>query len=184
MTKIDVSKLMSYILRHNPMRYKINMDTQGYVNTEDLITAVMAEEKLSHDETYNIIKDIVSSDKKQRFSFSDGESKIRANQGHSLDFVDIEFETIVPDCPLYHGTTIDNYKKIMTQGLLPMERQYVHLTPDLKIAKENARRWGRKSVILKINHQAMLRDKFEFLISKNKVYLTDHIPPEYITVYN
>lgn len=184
MTKIDVSKLMSYILRHNPMKYKIKMDTQGYINTKDLITAVMTEEKLSHDDAYNMIKDIVNSDKKQRFSFSDGETKIRANQGHSLDFVDIEFETIVPDCPLYHGTTIDNYKQIQTQGLLPMERQYVHLTPDIRTATENARRWGRPYVILKINHQAMLRDKFKFFISKNGVYLTEHIPPKYITTYD
>ena len=65
-----------------------------------------------------------------------------------------------------------------------MERQYVHLTPNIKIATENARRWGQKYVILKINHQAMLRDKFKFLISKNGVYLTDHIPPKYITVYD
>ena len=183
MKEIDVSKLMSYILRHNPMKYKIEMDTEGWVNTKDLITAVMSEEKLSYNEAYSIIKQIVSKDKKQRFAFLEGESKIRANQGHSLDFVDIKFETIAPDRPLYHGTTVDNYEKIKIYGLLPMERQYVHLTPDIMIAKENARRWGRKSVILKINHQAMLRDKFKFLVSKNGVYLTESVPPKYITVY-
>lgn len=183
MKEIDVSKLMSYILRHNPMKYKIEMDIEGWVNTKDLITAVMSEEKLSYNEAYSIIKQIVNKDKKQRFAFLDGESKIRANQGHSLDFVNIEFETIIPDRPLYHGTTVDNYEKIKIYGLLPMERQYVHLTPDIMIAKENARRWGRKSVILKINHQAMLRDKFKFLVSKNGVYLTESVPPKYITVY-
>lgn len=80
MKEIDISKLMSYILRHNPMKYKIEMDTEGWVNTKDLITAVMSEEKLSYDEAYSIIKQIVSKDKKQRFAFLDGESKIRANQ--------------------------------------------------------------------------------------------------------
>lgn len=169
MKEMDVSKLMSYILRHNPMKYKIEMDTEGWINTDGLITAIMSEEKLSHDEAYSIIKQIVSKDKKQRFAFLDGESKIRANQGHSLDFVNIEFETIVPDRPLYHGTTVDNYEKIKIYGLLPMERQYVYLTPDIMIAKENARRWGRKSVILKINNQAMIRDKFKFPVSKKMV---------------
>ena len=66
MKEIDISKLMSYILRHNPMKYKIEMDTEGWVNTKDLITAVMSEEKLSYDEAYSIIKQIVNKDKKTK----------------------------------------------------------------------------------------------------------------------
>ena len=36
----SISKLISYILRHNPMKYNLKMDSQGYVNTKELVKII------------------------------------------------------------------------------------------------------------------------------------------------
>ena len=46
---------------------------------------------------------IVRTDEKQRYSFNEDHSLIRANQGHSIP-VDVELEEKIPPDILWHGT--------------------------------------------------------------------------------
>lgn len=181
MEEKNISKLISYILRHNPMKYNLKMDSQGYVNTKELVKIIQSENKMfTLEETENILNTIVETDKKQRFSYSNDKTMIRANQGHSLDFVNINFTEVIPDCKLYHGTTLDNYNKIKNSGLKPMKRHYVHLTPDLNVAIDNAKRWNKPFVILEIDCENMIKNNINFYKSENNVYLVKEVLPEYI----
>ena len=126
----------------------------------------------------NMLEEIVSTDKKQRYSFSDDKSLIRANQGHSVP-VDVELEAKTPPETLYHGTGEKYVKAIDEQGLKRMSRRYVHLSGDYDTAVAVGRRHGRP-VVYEVETGRMARDGFKFFQSVNGVWLTDNAPAQYL----
>lgn len=134
------SVFLSLILRHNPQTIGIKLDRHGWADVDELI------QKINRHGQYKIdlktLKQIVAEDEKQRYSFSEDGTKIRANQGHSIP-VDVELEKAVPPDVLYHGTAERFYDSIMQKGLLPMSRLYVHLSKDTQTAEKVGRRHGK-----------------------------------------
>lgn len=166
-----ISKFISLILRHKPETIGIKLDKHGWADVKELLKGVnISMEELEH---------IVDTDEKQRYSFNDNKTKIRANQGHSIE-VDLELEPIEPPEYLYHGTATKFIGDIMKNGLQKQSRQYVHLSKDLDTAKKVGVRHG-ELVLLRINTLDMYRDGYKFYLSKNGVWLTDLVPVKYIT---
>jgi putative RNA 2'-phosphotransferase len=123
------------------------------------------------------LEEIVRTDAKGRYSFSEDGLKIRANQGHSID-VDVELEEREPPEFLYHGTGTRSLDSIWKDGLKSMNRQYVHLSTDKETAIKVGARHG-KPAVLKIRAQEMHEQGHEFWISKNGVWLVKAVPPRY-----
>ncbi|MFI6318460.1 RNA 2'-phosphotransferase [Nonomuraea sp. NPDC050556] len=67
----------------------------------------------------------------------------------------------------------------MSSGLLPMSRQYVHLSADRETAERVGARRG-KPVVLVVASGAMHREGHEFRVSANGVWLTAHVPPRFL----
>ncbi len=132
-----------------------------------------------------LLEEIVETDSKGRYSFNADGTKIRANQGHSIDVM-IEMEHREPPEYLYHGTARRFYKSIMSQGLLPGSRQFVHLSPDYETAAKVGYRHSKpdRPVILKIHAGKMAADGYDFMISDNGVWQLKHVPPQYIELAN
>ena len=126
------------------------------------------------------LEEIVRTDDKQRYSFNDDKTKIRANQGHSIP-VDVEFVACEPPELLYHGTGEKYYDSIMESGLLPKSRLYVHLSKDIETAKTVGVRHGTPVVFTVMSGQ-MFKDGYLFYCSRNGVWLTKHVPPKYLEV--
>ena len=146
------------------------MDKYGYVDTKSLIKALnITTEKLI---------EIVNKDNKQRYSFNSDKSKIRANQGHSIK-VDLELTEKQPPDILYHGTVEKFIDSILEKGLIPKERNHVHLSKDIETAHIVGQRRG-DPIILEINSKKMYEDGFKFYESENKVWLTEKVPVKYI----
>ncbi|MES2513134.1 MAG: RNA 2'-phosphotransferase [Bacteroidota bacterium] len=170
-----ISKFLSLILRHKPEEIGITMDANGWVSVDELI------EKCRQKNTvfdFDILDEIVISSDKQRFAFSDDYSKIRANQGHTVN-VDLEFEPTEPTGFLYHGTVEKFIGSIRSKGLQKMQRLHVHLSKDLETAVKVGSRRG-KPIILKINASQMHTDGHVFYLSKNGVWLCEEVPAKYI----
>ena len=121
-----LSKFISMILRHKPEVIGITLDEHGWANVDELVEGINKNEAFSK----ATLEKIVKTDKKQRYSFSQDKTLIRANQGHSIP-VDVELEKKEPPKVLYHGTGVKSVKAIQEHGLLPMERLYVHLSTDV-----------------------------------------------------
>ena len=115
---------------------------------------------------------------KKRFTFNEDESKIRANQGHSVD-VDLKLEAIEPPVVLYHGTVSKYMESIRKNGLVKGNRQHVHLSKDKETATIVGTRRGAP-IILIINSKLMHDSGHKFCLSKNGVWLTDEVPAEFI----
>ena len=181
MKKIDknqlkrVSKRMSYVLRHQPSSIGIKLDEQGWIDVEELLEA-FAKNGVSI--SRSLLETVVENNDKKRFSFSDDGSKIRANQGHSVNF-DLGLASKEPLEFLYHGTAVHNTDSIKETGIQKRNRHHVHLSPDEKTAHQVGSRHG-KPIILVIHAKAMFDAGFEFFESENGVWLTDEVPLKYI----
>lgn len=165
------------ILRHKPEAIGITLDEHGWADVDELIKGINEtgeEIEFSKD----TLETIVKTDKKQRYSFSQDRILIRANQGHSIP-VDVELEKKEPPKVLYHGTGVKSVKAIQEQGLLPMERLYVHLSIDVKTATNVVKRHDTP-VIFQVNAEQMQKDGYDFFQSVNGVWLTKEIPAKYL----
>lgn len=169
------SKFISLILRHKPEVIGISLDEHGWADVKELIEGV----NKTHPLTMALLEKIVQSDEKQRYSFNEDKTLIRANQGHSIP-VDVELPVTLPPEILYHGTGEKFVASIDQQGLLPMSRLYVHLSFDEGTAIKVGRRHG-KPVVYKVLSSQMAEDGFTFYRSLNGVWLTKTVPVKYLT---
>ncbi|MEQ9846194.1 RNA 2'-phosphotransferase [Pectobacterium brasiliense] len=172
----EVSKFLSYVLRHKPEAIGLTLNSEGWANIAELISGAAKDGRLL---TREMIQDVVDSSDKKRFSISADGLSIRAAQGHSSSQVDLRYEPKVPPELLYHGTATRFVDSINQQGLLPGSRQYVHLSADEATAINVGQRHG-KPVVLTIKAREMHQQGFVFYQADNGVWLTLTVPVPFI----
>lgn len=173
----ETSKFISLILRHKPETVGISLDEHGWADVQALIEGVNASG--NHHLDADLLEEIVRTDEKQRYSFNEDHTLIRANQGHSIP-VDVELEEMIPPAILYHGTGEKYVASIDREGLIPKSRLYVHLSSDEETARKVGSRHG-KPVIYTVDCAAMTADGYQFFLSANHVWLTKAVPAGYLT---
>ena len=174
MSNDSMSKFISLILRHRPEAAYIELDEHGWAEVDKLIEGIRRTGKRINRE---LLEEIVRTDNKQRYSFNEDKTYIRANQGHSVP-VDVGLKEQEPPVFLYHGTAAGFLASIEREGLKPMGRLYVHLSKDVETAVNVGKRHGNP-VVLKIHSGDMYRDGQAFYLSENGVWLTKKVVPEY-----
>ena len=170
------SKFIALILRHKPETIGITLDEHGWANVQELVDGINATGK--HHLNMELLEEIVRLDEKQRYSFNEDRSLIRANQGHSIP-VDVDLRETLPPKVLYHGTGEKYVPSIDEQGLIPKSRLYVHMSADKETAKTVGSRHGRP-VIYEIDCKSMSEDGYRFYLSENHVWLTKAVPAKYL----
>ena len=172
-----ISKSISYVLRHRPDSVGLTLDESGWVDVEELLSAFARNgKKLTRD----VLDEVVTRNDKQRFEFSADRARIRARQGHSVP-IDLGYERAVPPEVLYHGTATRSLDSIKAEGLVKGRRHHVHLSTNQQTMLQVAMRHG-KPVLLAIDAARMHADGHEFFVTGNQVWLTDHVPPQYLTI--
>ncbi|HYE77756.1 MAG TPA: RNA 2'-phosphotransferase, partial [bacterium] len=78
-----------------------------------------------------------------------------------------------------HGTVERSLGAIRKEGLRPMDRHHIHLSPDIPTAKAVGSRRG-KPVVLGIDAGRMHAEGHLFFRAANGVWLTEHVPPGFI----
>ena len=169
-----LSRYLSLILRHHPEVLGISLDAHGWADVDELIAGIAQKKNFNRE----ILEEIVRTDKKQRYSFSEDGTKIRANQGHSVQ-VDLELQPIEPPDLLWHGTAEKYTASIEKTGLKSGSRMYVHLSPDIETAVAVGKRHGRP-IVYEVKSGQMYRDGFCFYRSANGVWLTHDVPKVYL----
>lgn len=171
------SKWLSKHLRHSPERIGITLEEGGWVEVDTLLKAAHRNLMMISREQ---LDEIVEKNDKSRFSFDETGTKIRANQGHSVE-VDLQLEPQTPPDVLLHGTGKQNRESIFRDGLVKGRRHHVHLSRDLETATKVGTRHG-KPIVFKVDATGMSRDGFQFFCSDNGVWLTDAVPPQYLSL--
>ncbi len=169
------SKFLSLLLRHKPETIGLELDRFGRADVDELLNKI---NKSGFDLTFEELQTVVAENNKKRFSFSEDRTKIRANQGHSID-IELNLKEQKPPDILYHGTAKKNLPSIREKGLLKQKRHHVHLSKKPETAQKVGLRYG-KPVVLKIRAHEMHERGSSFYLSENGVWLTDHVPAGFI----
>lgn len=175
---IQISKALSYLLRHGAVKERLSIDKAGYVKLSEILQNNRLK---THRATVEDITRIVANNDKKRFDIQDREGVrfICATQGHSLKTVTddnlVLLET-AEDFPtqLIHGTNAKALKLILESGgLSKMNRNHIHLTSLLKsseAAVSGLRNFSTILIYLDINK--IQESDIKFYKSLNDVYLT------------
>jgi putative RNA 2'-phosphotransferase len=172
----EISKFLSYVLRHAPESIGLNLDANGWADVGELLTKA---KKAGRRIDLATLEEAVAQNDKQRFTFAEDGRRIRAAQGHSIA-VDLALVPSEPPPLLYHGTATRNLDAIFAEGLKPGRRQQVHLSLDPETARKVGRRHG-KPAILTVDAAAMHRDGYALFRADNGVWLTDSVPARYLS---
>ncbi|CAN7267177.1 RNA 2'-phosphotransferase [Bradyrhizobium sp. LjRoot220] len=173
----QLSKFLSFVLRHEPHSIGLVLDQQGWAPIEEVIAkGNAAGTPFSRAD----LLDVVATSDKKRFSLSDDGQRIRAAQGHSA-VVDLGLSPREPPGVLYHGTATRFVDAILLEGLKPQARQQVHLSVDPATAHRVGQRHG-KPAIFKVEAAHMHSKGFAFFIADNGVWLTDRVPSEFLVL--
>ena len=164
---IQRGKKLSYLLRHDK---SYAFDEHGWREVSDLVA--------NHGFTVEELSEIVATNNKQRYEFSEDMTRIRARQGHSIQ-VDVELAEATPPDMLYHGTAKAFVESIMSQGIQKGKRLYVHLSSTIEAATKVGARHG-EPVVLCIGAKRMHEDGIKFFLSRNSVWLTEFVDVKYI----
>ena len=179
MNLVELSKEISYALRHAPWEYELELDEQGFVPIAQLLHALNESNKFEREIVQADLEEIIATSEKKRHEIVG--DKIRALYGHTIPQI-IKKEPGIPPAVLYHGTTHRALPQILQDGLKPMQRQYVHLSIDVETATRVGKRRDPEPVILKIDTEAAQKAGIQFYIGNDKVWLCNRVPKECITV--
>ena len=172
----DISRFLSYVLRHDPDAISLTLDSQGWASIDELIQQARASKRVF---TREQLDEVVATNDKQRFAISDDRASIRAVQGHSLERIKIRYTACQPPNVLYHGTASRFLGRILAQGLVAGSRHHVHLSADQSAAVKVGARHG-DPVVLTIQARDMYLAGQAFYQADNGVWLTDSVPTAYI----
>ena len=130
---IKLSKFLALILRHQPERFGLPLDEEGWASFSEVMEILRGLPNFRWATRADVMALVEegAGDSKRRFEVAEG--RIRARYGHSLA-QPIRYEPCIPPPLLYHGTAPESLEAIRREGLQPMERQYVHLSPDPETA--------------------------------------------------
>ena len=176
MSNKKLSRFLARILRHRPELIGISLDEHGWANVDELICRI---NDTGREIDFPVLKQIVAENDKQRFSFNEDESKIRANHGHTV-VVDIGLAQKTPPEILYHGTLERNVPSINDNGLIRGKRLHVHLSVDKETAMNVAARRKGVPVIYEVFAKKMNADGYTFYQTINGIWLTKYVPVEYL----
>jgi putative RNA 2'-phosphotransferase len=170
-----ISKFLSLVLRHKPETIGLTLDNNSWADVGELIDKMNVH---NFRVTRDILNSVVATNNKQRFFFNDDRTKIRANQGHSIE-VELQLKEVNPPEYLYHGTGEKAVSSILEAGLEKRSRQHVHLSTDIATATAVGKRHGKPKVFI-VDSRQMQQDGFVFYLSENNVWLTDNVPVGYL----
>lgn len=189
--KIDISKIITSLLRHRAKKRGVPIDDEGFISVKDTLDFVRSQvnQKLAEKIDFKLLKEIVAEDKKGRMFLDEERMCIRANQGHSQPVDNLKLRVIKVSDPGYdlivHGTYQSNKELILKSGCLKrMSRNHLHMT-NVTFGEDNR---GYKlmrydvDMYVVVNMRQAIKDGIPFYESANKVVLTDHdIPLKYLT---
>lgn len=174
--RTQLSKFMSLVLRHQPSRFGLALDAEGYVTMEALRAAITAQPGWSEVSGADILEVVETSDKRR---FEMAGDRIRARYGHSVAATPA-YPAVVPPAVLYHGTPHRALERIRREGLKAMMRQYVHLATRQDIAEQVGHRRDKQPVVLEIDAEGAYASGVAFYQAGEDFFLVRYLPPEFI----
>lgn len=176
---VKLSKFLALILRHQPERFALELDDEGWASLSEVMEILRGLPNFRWARRTDVMSVVEggTGDGKRRFEVEGG--RIRARYGHSLARP-IRYAPCTPPPVLYHGTSPGALSSIRSEGLLPGDRQYVHLSPDRQTAVRVGVRHHRHPVVLTVRTAEAHAAGVEFYRADEAVYLAKHVPAGFL----
>jgi putative RNA 2'-phosphotransferase len=180
-TEFDQGRListMAFALRHDPNRFGLDLDDEGWTSIADLIIAIRFEryDWALIDESF-VRATIAGMD---RFEVRDG--RIRAVYGHSVELATPP-AVVTPPALLFHGTAADNVSSILQQGILRMRRRFAHFSTDYQWVVQflsDKPAWTIFAIDVPRAHASGVA----FRKANHHVWLADSMDPQFLPVHS
>ncbi|MCZ6631925.1 MAG: RNA 2'-phosphotransferase [bacterium] len=172
---VRISKLLSLMLRHRPDEFGLEVDAFGFADVEAVLSALQAKDG---EVTMEDVEAVVYDGEKQRFEIKDG--RIRARYGHSFP-IDLGVDPAEPPEFLYKGVSPKEVEGILSEGLTPIDRQFVHLSFESEVAAQIGGGRGRPSAVIRVAAQEAHEAGVAFFDCGPTV-LTEQVPTEFLTL--
>lgn len=179
--RVRLSKYASRVLRHRPIEAGVALDERGFMRIDDLLEAARRDTRLPVERADVVALGELPAEpgRKRRFEI-EGEF-IRAGHGHSIEITG--YRPARPSGNVYHATVSAAIEAIRREGLRSMSRQMVHLSYELEITIEAARRRGPDVVVIEVDVQAAVARGVGFFESADpRILLAESVPPECLRV--
>ncbi len=170
-----LSRFLALLLRHQPARFALPLDTEGYANL-DAVQRILKGLPNFRWAARADIDALLALPGRKRFESAGG--RIRALYGHTA--IRLAYTPTTPPDVLYHGTAPENLDAIRNKGLLPMHRQYVHLATTPEMARTIALRHTDDPVILRVDAASAHAAGVVFYHPEENIYLCEAVPAESI----
>ena len=164
---------MAYVLRHNPTRYGLQPDRHGYV---DFDAFFLIATRRYPDVSPQRLRALIEAGGAGRFELA--EHRLRARYGHSIP-VEPAGPSVEPPAQLYHGTDAARTDAILTEGLKPVDRRWLHLSGNVEEAWSVARRKTNQPVIWCILAHDAHRSGLAFY-REGTIHLVAHVPASFL----
>jgi putative RNA 2'-phosphotransferase len=167
-------RILAFVLRHEPARFGLDLDDEGWTNLEDLVIAIRFDRY-----DWALVDEAAlrtAIEGMDRFQIRDG--RIRATYGHSIQLGKLP-PAALPPTELFHGTTNDALPAICRDGLRPIGRRFVHLTSDREyaICVANAK---KGQAIVRVRAADAHASGRVFRRANDHVWLTDKIEASFL----
>jgi len=179
MEDVELSKVLSHALRHEPWLYELELDDEGWAPLDAVLEVLRQERADWAALSRSDVERLIERSSKRRHEIV-GE-RIRALYGHSVPGK-LRRERATPPAILFHSTSANAADAITHDGLKPMSRQYVHLSVDRATALEVGRRKSRAPVLFEIEARAAHESGVPFYSGNEKVWLADFVPARFLRV--
>jgi putative RNA 2'-phosphotransferase len=172
----ELSKLVSYALRHEPWQFELELDRDGWVAIEQLVDGLRREPGWDGLEAADLER-MVADAPRRRHELHGG--RIRALYGHSAP-VAFSYEPATDLGTLYHGTSPAAIESIRRLGLQPRRRRFVHLATGRELAERIGRRKAARPVVLEVDAKAALAAGVPFYRATGEIVLADGVPATFL----
>jgi len=173
----DLSRAVSHALRHEPWLYELELDEEGWAPVNQLLAALREKGGVWKSINRSSLEQMLATTAKRRHVL-DGD-RIRAPYGHSLPGRILK-RRLTPPTWLFHGTAPQTWSVIKVEGLLPMGRQFVHLSVDRPTAKAVGRRKSVSPLLLTVNAHDAASAGVTFYEGNDLVWLAERIPARFV----
>ncbi|MEO0562826.1 MAG: RNA 2'-phosphotransferase [Chloroflexota bacterium] len=175
-----LSKFLALMLRHEPDKFGINLDDDGFADAATVFDAIQKRYSAAYSyEDFVRVATTPAQDGKQRYEMDAAGARVRARYGHNQRVTAVTYEQVEPPAVLYHGAPSHVIDAIRAEGLTAQARQYVHMATTTERAVSVGARHG-KPVLLIVRAADAHADGVAFYRADDEHYLAAAVPPAYI----
>lgn len=172
-----VGRMMAGILRHFPERFDLAMDSNGWVDLNEMVNAMRGSRRKLHWLRPHHVRAIAETDDKGRYQVEGGQ--VRATYAHSVEVVMDDLPVSQTDT-LYYPVSEEELDIVLEAGLHPTDRKKLHLSGSYDSAYSAGSVHIEDPIVLEVDAAAAQAGGAEIRRAGKAVYIAEDIDSAFL----